>query len=142
MGGAGGGYLTGGQTGGGHCCTAYGGQGFNNGMVGGDGTLSNITIGGDAGEFTAVSPGQGISSSLTNKTSNQQVSLGNGGSSDNAKTKTTSIKKKISRINHLLMRDPSLLSVTINIGNEIKVGQHCFGCTAGQGSSCSGALKN
>ena len=27
------------------------------------------------------------------------------------------------------------------IGNEIKVGQHCFGCTAGQGSSCSGALK-
>ena len=37
MGGAGGGYLTGGQTGGGHCCTAYGGQGFNNGMVGGDG---------------------------------------------------------------------------------------------------------
>ena len=28
------------------------------------------------------------------------------------------------------------------IGNEIKVGQHCFGCTAGQGSSCSGALKN
>ncbi|MEC8043150.1 MAG: PEP-CTERM sorting domain-containing protein [Verrucomicrobiota bacterium] len=53
-------------------------------MVGGDGTLSNITIGGDSGEFTAVSPGQGISSSLTNKTSNQQVSLGNGGSSDNA----------------------------------------------------------
>ncbi len=27
-------------------------------------------------------------------------------------------------------------------GNEIRVGQHCFGCTAGQGSSCSGALKN
>ena len=36
-------------------------------MVGGDGTLSNITIGGDAGEFTAVSPGQGISSSLSSK---------------------------------------------------------------------------
>ena len=28
------------------------------------------------------------------------------------------------------------------IGNQIKVGQHCFGCTAGQGSSCSGAMKN
>ena len=27
-------------------------------------------------------------------------------------------------------------------GNQIKVGQHCFGCTAGQGSSCSGAMKN
>ena len=27
-------------------------------------------------------------------------------------------------------------------GNQIRVGQHCFGCTAGQGSSCSGALKN
>ena len=27
-------------------------------------------------------------------------------------------------------------------GNQIKVGQHCFGCTAGQGSSCSGAIKN
>ena len=27
-------------------------------------------------------------------------------------------------------------------GNEIRVGQHCFGCTAGQGSSCSGALQN
>ena len=28
------------------------------------------------------------------------------------------------------------------LGNEIRVGQHCFGCTAGQGSSCSGALQN
>ncbi|BDG10010.1 arsenosugar biosynthesis radical SAM (seleno)protein ArsS [Anaeromyxobacter paludicola] len=25
-------------------------------------------------------------------------------------------------------------------GDEIQVGEHCFGCTAGQGSSCSGAL--
>jgi len=24
---------------------------------------------------------------------------------------------------------------------NIKVGQHCYGCTAGQGSSCGGALK-
>lgn len=27
-------------------------------------------------------------------------------------------------------------------GNEIRVGDHCFGCTAGQGSSCSGALND
>ena len=26
--------------------------------------------------------------------------------------------------------------------NPITVGEHCFGCTAGQGSSCSGALEN
>ncbi|MEM7542708.1 MAG: arsenosugar biosynthesis radical SAM (seleno)protein ArsS [Pseudomonadota bacterium] len=26
-------------------------------------------------------------------------------------------------------------------GHEIKVGQHCFGCAAGQGSSCGGALN-
>ncbi len=26
-------------------------------------------------------------------------------------------------------------------GNPIRVGGHCFGCTAGQGSSCGGALK-
>ncbi|MDE2610493.1 MAG: DUF3641 domain-containing protein, partial [Burkholderiales bacterium] len=25
-------------------------------------------------------------------------------------------------------------------GNPIQVGEHCYGCTAGQGSSCSGAL--
>ncbi len=27
-------------------------------------------------------------------------------------------------------------------GNPIAVGEHCFGCTAGQGSSCGGALEN
>lgn len=26
-------------------------------------------------------------------------------------------------------------------GNEIVIGEHCFGCTAGQGSSCGGALN-
>ena len=25
-------------------------------------------------------------------------------------------------------------------GNPIAVGEHCYGCTAGQGSSCGGAL--
>ena len=27
-------------------------------------------------------------------------------------------------------------------GNPIVIGEHCFGCTAGQGSSCSGALDD
>ncbi|HAK53026.1 MAG TPA: hypothetical protein DCM54_14140, partial [Gammaproteobacteria bacterium] len=26
-------------------------------------------------------------------------------------------------------------------GLDIAVGEHCYGCTAGQGSSCSGALN-
>jgi hypothetical protein len=26
-------------------------------------------------------------------------------------------------------------------GNSIRVAGHCYGCTAGQGSSCGGALK-
>ena len=32
----------------------------------------------------------------------------------------------------LLARDP--------VGDPISVGAHCYGCTAGSGSSCSGAL--
>ena len=27
-------------------------------------------------------------------------------------------------------------------GNPIMVADHCYGCTAGQGSSCGGALQN
>ena len=27
------------------------------------------------------------------------------------------------------------------VGRDIRVAGHCFGCTAGQGSSCGGALK-
>jgi len=34
-----------------------------------------------------------------------------------------------------------LLSLDVK-ENPIAVGAHCFGCTAGQGSSCSGALEN
>ncbi|MFT5693560.1 MAG: radical SAM/Cys-rich protein [Oceanicoccus sp.] len=34
-----------------------------------------------------------------------------------------------------------MLGVDIS-GNEIMIGDHCFGCTAGQGSSCSGALND
>ncbi|MCV6604895.1 MAG: DUF3641 domain-containing protein, partial [Porticoccaceae bacterium] len=26
-------------------------------------------------------------------------------------------------------------------GNPIVIGEHCYGCTAGQGSSCGGALE-
>jgi hypothetical protein len=33
-----------------------------------------------------------------------------------------------------------LLDATLD-GNPIRVAGHCFGCTAGQGSSCGGALK-
>lgn len=33
-----------------------------------------------------------------------------------------------------------LLEADIN-GNNIVIGEHCYGCTAGQGSSCSGALS-
>jgi hypothetical protein len=27
------------------------------------------------------------------------------------------------------------------VGRAISVGDHCYGCTAGQGSSCGGALR-
>ncbi len=33
----------------------------------------------------------------------------------------------------LLMQDPA--------GRPVRVAEHCYGCTAGQGSSCGGALK-
>lgn len=36
-------------------------------------------------------------------------------------------------LRHLLLRDP--------VGNRIATGVHCFGCTSGSGSSCSGALS-
>ena len=39
------------------------------------------------------------------------------------------------RIRELARRDPAVLE-----GNPIAVKDHCFGCTAGQGSSCGGAL--
>ncbi|MEH6558597.1 MAG: arsenosugar biosynthesis radical SAM (seleno)protein ArsS [Oceanicoccus sp.] len=34
-----------------------------------------------------------------------------------------------------------LLQIDIS-GNEVQIGDHCFGCTAGQGSSCGGALHD
>ena len=49
-------------------------------MVGGDGTIGTVVIGGDTAEITVVSPGQGISTSLSNETTTQQTTLGTGGS--------------------------------------------------------------
>ena len=37
-------------------------------------------------------------------------------------------------LRHLLHEDPA--------GRPIRVAEHCYGCTAGQGSSCGGALKD
>ena len=34
-----------------------------------------------------------------------------------------------------------ICSTTTSTGNPIRVAGHCYGCTAGQGSSCGGALK-
>ncbi len=51
-------------------------------MVGGDGTFSAITVGDGTTDIKAISPGRGISSSLS--PSNQQVTLGTGGSAANA----------------------------------------------------------
>ena len=35
-----------------------------------------------------------------------------------------------------LLKNPSL------VGKSIATAEHCYGCTAGQGSSCGGALDN
>ena len=41
-----------------------------------------------------------------------------------------------------LADDKALEPVVIDLaGNPILVADHCYGCTAGQGSSCGGALK-
>jgi hypothetical protein len=53
-------------------------------MIGGDGTVSSVTIGSGSGEIDVLSPGQGISTSLTETSglSNKQVALGNGAADD------------------------------------------------------------
>jgi len=54
-------------------------------MVGGDGTITNLTVGDGsstgsaATDVNVISPGRGISSSLSSNTSQQQVSFGGGG---------------------------------------------------------------
>ena len=49
-------------------------------LIGGDGAVGTITIGGDANEIDYLSPGQGISSSLS--PSQKQVGFGNGTAND------------------------------------------------------------
>ncbi|HEY6131600.1 MAG TPA: DUF3641 domain-containing protein [Halioglobus sp.] len=39
------------------------------------------------------------------------------------------------RLRHISELQPATLE-----GNSILTGEHCYGCTAGQGSSCGGAL--
>jgi hypothetical protein len=51
-------------------------------MVGGDGTFAAITVGDGTNDIKAISPGRGISSSLS--PSNHQVTLGTGGAAANA----------------------------------------------------------
>ena len=53
-------------------------------LIGGDGTVSSITIGSGSGEIDVLSPGQGISSSLTETSglSQKQVGYGNGDADD------------------------------------------------------------
>ncbi len=41
---------------------------------------------------------------------------------------------------HINLSDLANQNIIIQ-GNDINVGQHCFGCTAGNGSSCGGALS-
>ena len=58
--------------------TIQGGSGKS--LIGGDGTVGTVIIGGDANEVDYLSPGQGISSSLS--PSQKQVGLGNGTAND------------------------------------------------------------
>lgn len=54
------------------------------------------------------------------------------GSTGSPRTETGSPRTEPVRLRELL--------ATPLVGSPIAVGDHCFGCTAGQGSSCSGAL--
>jgi hypothetical protein len=68
-----------------------GGSGSGKDMIGGKGTIGLLKIGTNDGnnEVTVVSPGHGISSSLSGNTSQQQVSLANGSDSVGTFTATT-----------------------------------------------------
>ena len=49
------------------------------------------------------------------------------------------LANKMPLINKLNINDPSLGLAELN-DRTIMTGSHCFGCTAGEGSSCGGAL--
>ena len=92
MGGAGGGYLTGGSNGGGHCCTAYGGQGFNQGLVGGSGNCCYGSDnkggfgGGGGGQLSGPGGGGGWTGGCTSGQWSSYSTGGGGGGSYNAGT--------------------------------------------------------
>ena len=61
-----------------HTGTTIEGSASGKSMVGGDGTINALTVGSATAEVDVISPGRGISSSLTSNTSRQQVTLGTG----------------------------------------------------------------
>jgi autotransporter-associated beta strand protein len=62
-----------------HSGTTINGSAVGKSMVGGDGTIAALIVGSATTEVDVISPGRGISSSLTSATSQQQVTLGTGG---------------------------------------------------------------
>jgi len=73
-----------------HTGTTLQGSSSGKSMVGGDGTITNLTVGDGsstgsaATDVNVISPGRGISSSLSSNTSQQQVSFGSGGAAAKA----------------------------------------------------------
>ncbi|MEC9123638.1 MAG: autotransporter-associated beta strand repeat-containing protein, partial [Verrucomicrobiota bacterium] len=61
-----------------HTGTTIEGSASGKSMVGGDGTINALTVGSATAEVDVISPGRGISSSLTSNTSQQQVTFGTG----------------------------------------------------------------
>jgi len=66
---------------------------------------------------------------------NQMLELGMQSASENNVTQLNAVGRESGR-RHL--RD---LLVDDTVGQSIVVGEHCYGCTAAQGSSCGGALS-
>lgn len=62
-----------------HSGTTITGSAVGKSVVGGDGTITNLTIGSATSEVDVVAPGRGISSSLSSTSSQQQVTLATGG---------------------------------------------------------------
>ena len=60
------------------------GSGDNKSMVGGDGQINSLTFGNDSGEIDFVSPGMGLSSSMSSSTSRQQTSAASDARSNGA----------------------------------------------------------
>ncbi len=57
------------------------------------------------------------------------------------------LRSEVNNVDDILASDKSKVHISdiINTemsGNQIVIGEHCYGCTAGQGSSCGGALSD